>query len=626
MEQRIAFMSYPRLTNLVKKVLPDNILNKILIFEGSFKETLEKARELKEKDKVDVFVSGGSNARILSEHFKDIPIVTINIAGFDFMKVLAKAKRISNKVLVVTYKEKIRELDRFKELLNIELHQRIFTNKKELNQIIKTCTEEGFKVIIGSSLVCDCAEKYGLNPVFIYSDSSILNAFNQAISLAKTIRSEKRKSNLLKTIIDFSYSGIIAIDEKGIVQVYNPIAESIFGIPRKEVLNRKVEEIIPNTRLNKVLETGIRETNQIQKVNSNKMILTNRIPIIVNNAIMGVVATFQDTTYIQKAEQKIRRKLYEKGLYAKYTFNDILGNSKAIKNAKEIAKTYSKNDSTVLIFGETGTGKELFAHSIHNFSYRKDKPFVAVNCAALPEDLLESELFGYEEGAFTGARKGGKQGLFELAHNGTIFLDEISEMPIKLQARLLRVLQEKEIMRIGGDKIIPVDVRIIAATNKRLNEEVEKGRFREDLYYRLNVLNFTVPPLRERKEDIPILVREIIRKNYPELLEKNELLDEINGRFQNYSWPGNIRQLENVTKRLCALLKNYKFKKDSYHELFQRVFDGNYTCSKLFVPDEKQTIINILNKVKWNRSKAADLLGISRTTLWRKMKELNIKP
>jgi len=268
----------------------------------------------------------------------------------------------------------------------------------------------------------------------------------------------------------------------------------------------------------------------------------------------------------------------------------------------------------------------LFAQSIHNFSNRKDKPFVAVNCAALPEDLLESELFGYEEGAFTGARKGGKQGLFELAHDGTIFLDEISEMPIKLQARLLRVLQEKEIMRIGGDKIIPVDVRIIAATNKRLSEEVEKGRFREDLYYRLNVLNFTVPPLRERKEDIPILVREIIRKNYPKLLEKNELLDEINRRFQNYSWPGNVRQLENVTKRLCTLLKNYKFKKDSYHELFQRAFDGNYTGNQLFALDEKQVIINILNKVKWNRSKAADLLGISRTTLWRKMKELNIKP
>ncbi|GAW92329.1 propionate catabolism operon regulatory protein PrpR [Calderihabitans maritimus] len=634
MKKRIAFMSYPRLTSLAERVLAAETFQGLCIIESSFEETISKAGELINKELVDVFISGGSNARILKETFPGFPVVTLNVTGFDLMAALAEARKLGNAVAVITYKEGIPELENFKDLLKIRVVSKIFRSQKELEDIVKELKSQGIDVLIGSSIVCDYGDKYGLKTVFIYSERSLKEAIDRAIDLQQTIRAEKKRSNQLRAIIDFAYSGIIAIDEEKRVNVYNPVAEKILGIPREKVLNQRVDHVIPNTRLDKVLEIGVPEINQIQKIGESSMILTNRIPIIVDGTIVGAVATFQDVVQIQEAEQHIRRKLYEKGLAAKYTFNDIIGNSRAIRKARELAKIYAKSESTVLIYGETGTGKELFAHSIHSYSNRSDKPFIALNCAALPESLLESELFGYEEGAFTGARKGGKPGLFELAHQGTLFLDEISEMPMRLQARLLRVLQEKEILRIGGDRIIPVDVRIIAATNKDLWQEVKKGKFREDLYYRLNVLYLGIPPLRERIEDIPVLVKEMVMRNSAELLKIDnytEIWEQVIKRFMTYTWPGNVRQLENAVQTLCAILKNGNVNDHdrTVGGLIEQALDGKFILtakseeSRSF--SERERIINALNTVGWNRHKAAGLLGISRTTLWRKMKELNIK-
>lgn len=262
--------------------------------------------------------------------------------------------------------------------------------------------------------------------------------------------------------------------------------------------------MLPNTMLPDVLRSGQKQTNQMMQIG--KMLTnTNRIPIVVDHQIRGVVATFQDIKQLQSTEQKIRLKLHEKGLVAKYSFGDIVGESRAIRNTIQIARSYASSQAAVLIHGETGTGKELFAQSIHTVSDRRDGPFVAINCAAVSNNLLESELFGYEAGAFTGASKNGREGLFELAHGGTIFLDEIGEIPRETQVELLRVLQEKEVRRVGGNRVIPVDVRIITATNKDLIQETMEGRFREDLYYRLNVLDLELPPLRERGDDVRIL-------------------------------------------------------------------------------------------------------------------------
>ncbi len=295
---------------------------------------------------------------------------------------------------------------------------------------------------------------------------------------------------------------------------------------------------------------------------------------------------------------------------------------------------YAEVDSTVLIMGETGTGKELFAQSIHNYSLRADKPFVAVNCAALPENLLESELFGYVEGAFTGARKGGKTGLFELAHGGTVFLDEISEMTPNLQARFLRVLQEKEVVRIGDDKIIPVDVRVIAATNRDLYEYVDEGKFREDLFYRLCVLRLDIPPLRERKDDIYELVLFFLELKSKTLNKKTPKLSQnIIEKLVNYDWPGNVRQLENLIER-CIVISNEKEINDEIlsEALFitpsyKPIKDKNISESANNSIDvlkniENDTIKKVLQETNGNKKLAAEKLGISVTTLWRRLKKM----
>lgn len=281
-------------------------------------------------------------------------------------------------------------------------------------------------------------------------------------------------------------------------------------------------------------------------------VLARSIPLEVGGVRVGDVITLQEGSSIQMQERKIRVSLHQKGLYAKKCFGDMLGESDSIRKLIEKAQKYASHDSNLLIYGETGTGKEVLAQSVHNASLRRYGPFVSVNTASLPPSLLESELFGYAEGAFTGAKKGGKPGLFELAHGGTIFLDEIGELTPDIQSRLLRVLQEKEIMRIGDDRIIPVDVRVISATNRDLSDLVREGGFREDLYYRIHVLGLRIPPLRERQNDVVLLFQSFLNE-----LAKNDgrtisLTEAAIVGLKSYDWPGNIRQLKNVAEVIAC--------------------------------------------------------------------------
>lgn len=315
------------------------------------------------------------------------------------------------------------------------------------------------------------------------------------------------------------------------------------GCRAADSVGQPVEAVLPNTLLPDVLESGEKQLDQIMQIHQT-LCNTNRIPILVDGQRRGVVATFQDVKQLQNSEQKIRLKLHEKGLVAKYAFNDILGDSPAIRSTIQIARSYAASRASVLILGETGTGKELFAHAVHRASRRRNGPFVAINVAAFPENLLESELFGYEEGAFTGAKKGGRLGLLEISHQGTLFLDEVEGMSPALQVKLLRVLQEREIMRVGGTSIIPIDVRIVAATNESLERKVAEGTFRRDLYYRLSTLPIVIPPLSERGDDL-FLILEQFQK---ELGGSFRLTPQVRGFLKSYSWPGNIRELRNVVE------------------------------------------------------------------------------
>lgn len=617
MKPTIAVLSYSGLTTFLKEIkeyYQDRV--NIIVVDAVLEDALEKALEIEKEGLASVFVSAGGNARLLSKELKS-PFVEIRITGFDVLLALNKARQYSKKIALISYKHKIPYLDQVVDMLNIDLKQVTYGKLEEMDSILKNLESQSYRTVVGASLVTEKAQERGLNGVFIYSLDGVTRAMDAAANIALSKQVEWEKAERLRIIIDFAYDGIIATDKKGFITVFNPSAEKIIGLPRQKAINCNIDKVLDNSRMIKVMETGEPELNQIQSSGDIK-ILTNRIPIIVNGEVTGAVATFQNIDTIKKAEEKIRRKLHEKGFLAKTCLDDIIGDSRVMQDVKKEAELYAQSNSTVLILGESGTGKELFAQGIHNSSARSKRPFVAINCAALPDSLLESELFGYEEGAFTGAKKGGKAGFFELAHGGTIFLDEIGGISPKLQSRLLRVIEEREVMRIGGDHIIPVDIRIIAATNKDLWQKVKDGKFRKDLYYRLNVLELALPPLRERKEDIPELIKKFLTAYRPSLKKKE--IDVVAGQHQflAYDWPGNVRELANVVERFAVL---YDGEKESILVLIGALFNKQRLAKSSEQKEEIRKIRKVLEEVNGNKTEAARRLGISRTTLWRKLKK-----
>lgn len=543
--------------------------------------------------------------------------------------------KYSNRIGVVGFDNLIKGANKLKGILPVDLVAETVNHINEIDSKINEMAQRGINTIIGGTAVVNSTQKFGMIGILLDSgEEAILDAVREAKNILKVQLQEKEKTEILKSIIDFAYDGIIGIDKEGKITVFNPVAAKIVGISMQQVVGRYINDVIANTGMLRILRTGETELGEFQGIGETS-IVTNRVPIIVNGGVIGAVATFQEVERIQKIERQIRKKLFLKGHIAKSTFDDIVGSSKAITQVKNKARSFAKVDSTILLLGDTGTGKELFAQSIHRASDRHDKPFVAVNCAALPENLLESELFGYVEGAFTGARKEGKPGLFELAHTGTIFLDEISEMASKVQARFLRVLQEKEVTRIGDDRVVPVDVRVIAATNCDLLNLVEEGIFREDLYYRLCVLLLKLPTLQQRKEDIPDLVRYFIRKKSKEIGKKVEdISPEALNILMSYRWPGNVRQLANIIERLVVLCEEREIGLDVISEGLEGwsipeknsisdFYEDNKKNMGVLQNAEIQLIKKILEETGGNKTLAAERLGISVTTLWRRLRSMN---
>jgi transcriptional regulator with PAS, ATPase and Fis domain len=366
----------------------------------------------------------------------------------------------------------------------------------------------------------------------------LLKYINKIVNVDQGIKNQYKelykKNERLKSILENSNDGIILINNNGEILLCNDKC--------KEMIDKELNE---NSNIKNIFNCDFLKLfnikdidNEIIEINKKFLMASVKTSILYND-VWEKIIILKDITYIKKLEQSISQKLKSKGLTAKYTFDKILYFSKEMDKCIEMAKRFATTDKTVLITGESGTGKELIAQSIHNSSKRKNQPFIAINCAALPESLLESELFGYEKGSFTGARKDGKAGIFEQSNNGTIFLDEIGDMPYSLQSRLLRVIQEMQVMRIGSDKVIDIDIRIIAATNKNLIKEVDRGNFREDLYYRLNVLPIKVPALRNRKEDIIPIFEKYLNG---EKISK----DSIKKALINHTWKGNVRELKKL--------------------------------------------------------------------------------
>lgn len=372
-----------------------------------------------------------------------------------------------------------------------------------------------------------------------YQRDVAANTYSFDRVFARGLRLESQ-FEILMEILD---EGIVGVNERGEVFASNHKLEEITGIPGARALQRPAAEVYPFVPFARCLAERAPQPAQVVSANGVNMNVAVA-PVLRGGACIGAFATVQRFSDAENRQNELRSQLLHKGYRAKYTFDDVVGQSPAIRRCITILKKMSLTQLPVLLIGETGTGKELFAHAVHNASPRANGPFVAINCAAMPENLLESELFGYEEGAFTGARKGGKPGLFEFAHKGTLFLDEVEGMSTALQCKLLRVLQEREIMRVGGNRIVSVDVRIVAATNENLDKMVEEGTFRRDLYYRLNTLPVLIPPLREREGDLLLLI-DHFRKG---IGASFTLSPELERLLLTHQWRGNIRELRNVVE------------------------------------------------------------------------------
>lgn len=565
---------------------------------------------------------------------KSLKIQVVNIPGeaSDYIPAIQQLRGEQGLIAFFSFEEDIsNELRTICYLLHLKMKHYCFSDSLSCQAAVQQAVADGAAWGLGGVV----SERFAKHCDLAYlrvesSDASILHALDTAQQLYITQQENARQQEQLQiqleryqNILDYTHDAIIAIDEKGRISTTNQIAEQMLQPAQPPFVGRPVEEVLPNTHMTNVLHTGEAEIGQMMNIHGT-LVSTNRVPIRVGGQVKGVVATFQDIKTLQTAERNIRIKLHEKGLVAKYRFSDILGRSPAILDAKRLSENFADAQFTVMLYGETGTGKEMFAQSIHNASPRRDGPFVAINCTALNRNLLESELFGYADSSFTGARRGGKAGLFETAHGGTVFLDEIGELPLEFQAPLLRVLQEKEVRRVGDDTVIPVDIRIIGATNRNLLQLVEEGKFRRDLYYRLNVLSVLVPPLRERGDDYLEIARCIYERVLPQHTEEEETVFlRVLDRCRSYAWPGNVRELTNLVERVSLLLHRGS-REEEVVQLLNVQWQETPPAAPL-VPGsapallDREAVQEALRRNGGNLSRTAKTLGVSRSTLYRRL-------
>ena len=414
---------------------------------------------------------------------------------------------------------------------------------------------------------------------------------------------------------------------------------------REDILGQPVSKIIPNTNMPMIRKNGQPDCKLFTLANG-ETVIAHYVPLIKDKKTLGVFAytsintieymsTLSTMDIVRRLNDELNqfKNELQKLRGAKYSLSNIIGSSAEMVETKELARKVAQTKSTVLITGETGTGKELFAHAIHQASTRRHQSFIALNCAAIPKDLIESELFGYEEGAFSGARKGGKPGKFEMAHRGTLYLDEIDQLPLPLQSKILRAIQEKEVERIGGTRTTDTDIRLVCTSNRNLRELVEKGEFREDLYYRVHVVSLHVPPLRERLDDIPDLVNHFIAKINKGLgLNIQGVHKDVLKLFKRYHWPGNVRELEHLLERAANIALSGYLNVYHFEKFIPRLLDGtpkkslekSINLNDLKVKMERDAIINVLQTTKGNKKRASEILQIDRSVLYKKIDRYNI--
>ena len=577
-------------------------------------------------DSYDVVLARGITYRMVCAQYPDKHVTHLAFDGIDILEALLQCRESFHpkKIGICLKRDELKPiLPGLCELTHADISLYEVVDERSAYDAVDACQRDKVDAVVSGGTVSDICRKRGIPCTYIdIRPATLERAMEEVLNAARTINTERTKTNIIRMILDSNDDAVLAVDEAGRILEANGRAYQLYQLAfLQNWQGSPVREVNPQLTFIGSREVPCRDGEEtIINLGGQKYYVKYKL-ISGEASGIGTLITTSSASKILQEERQLRKSLVRKSSAVKYTFRDIIAVNAEMRKKVDIAKKFSQAQSNVLITGETGTGKELFAHSIHSASGRMNQPFVAINCATLPETLLESELFGYEPGSFSGASREGKVGLFELAHQGTIFLDEIGEIPVALQAKLLRVLQEKEIRRIGSTTVIPVDVRVIAATNVNIQEQIAQGRFRSDLLYRLNALEIYIPPLRERPDDvIPLMegqfriIASAMGKRVPQLSAEAQNI------LRRYAWPGNVRELRNICERLVVLNDAADVTAETLNELHVLFSDAVQPAAPaVSAAVTYQDTPLVLPTVKKKKDLAKEL-GVSRTTLWRMTK------
>lgn len=604
---------YTELASLSRGLCQDMNLD-VAVYTGNMEDGLKVAKDISLQG-VDLVISRGMTAELIRKGV-DVPVVDINVSAFDVYQSMLPYLEEKKNIGVVGHEDIIRKAKYINSFLRLNISFFAIATLKNIDDVIVTTKANGVEVIIGDTTACESAMQHGLRASLVNSGTdSVINAFQYAVATHEYLVQKATSTGKLQAVLDTMDGGALVASPSGAILHYNTAAKETFS--EWALLNGPtMNTLFPKMDWSSVANGSLKFLQDIVSVQNSRLSVLIQ-PHGHENKVEYITCTFHDVKRIKNLENSFRRSEAKKTLFAKHNFGSILHTSQVMGESVKKAQKYCKTESNILLVGETGTGKELFAQSIHNNSSRAKDNFVAINCGALSEDLLESELFGYEEGAFTGALKGGKSGVFELAHNGTLFLDEINATSQKLQTRLLRTLQEREVRRVGSNVVLPVNVRVIAASNTPLDEEVYNGSFRIDLFFRLNVLDITIPPLRQRSEDIYHLFELFLEEHCSrQSIPVPAVSADTKASLFAYPWPGNVRELRNFAEKYAIL----------YPEVITPGTSQSWITKSLQHESQgtlKEITASILQKVleeeSGNISRAARRMGISRNTFRSKL-------
>ncbi len=601
---------------------------RLQVVHEHFQDAVAAIRQRLLTERCDVLLTAGANADFLRSQL-DIPVVAVRVGGYDVMAALARARAVSDRIALILYREVPPEVLQFIRSFGLDLEVRAYETETDCRNTVAELARAGFRVVIGAGLAVRIAQDSGLAGLFLYSPASVAHAIEDAIGLARAQQLVGARGEMLSDVLQHLEDGVVAVDHEGIVLAANPAAAAFMEGPVGTAAGRPLRSVLPMLDAGPVIAQGQGEASVVYEMRQQKVVVDST-PLLEAGRPVGAVFTLHRPAAVEQAFGRLRA--HSRARSARYTLQQVVQQSSQMQDIVRRCETLAaRSDATVLVTGPSGVGKEMLAQGIHNASRRRAHAFVPVNCGALTESLVESEFFGYEDGAFTGARRHGKAGFFETAHRGTLFLDEIAELPLHLQTLLLRVLQEREVTRVGGVMAIPVDIRIVAATHRDLPSMVRDGSFREDLYYRVAVLRVDVPPLRERPADVLALAQRFVTAALREAGAARWLepvLDGLPAAVAGLAWPGNGRELDNFCRRVaiaCAerdaplnaadmrtLVDNAPMSSESAEST-----PGLAHHRKL---QERSHAEAVLAACGGDQAEAARQLGISRTTLWRKLR------